>query len=274
MEADREPLDLLLPRAAGAQRRRPSAAVQSVDRAMRILEILEREGAMAATSLAVELGVHQSTVLRLLMALRQRGLVEQQRATQEYRLGSALIRLAGAVHPWLDLTCTARPVCAHLSERLGETVSLAVLKGGEVVNIDQVNRSTSVVRVDSRGRRTGLHATSTGKVFLASLPDDAREDVLCGDLERMTDRTITDPDRLRTELDVIRRRGWGSTEEELELGLNAVAAPIHRVDGSVLAALCVSGPVFRLTHDRIDRVGQMTADAAKQVSQRAGATDR
>jgi IclR family acetate operon transcriptional repressor len=248
----------------------PRAAVQSVDRALTILEILEREGWMGVTDLAAELGIHKSTAFRLLATLEQRGLVEQHVETQKYRLGFALVRLAGAVRAGLDLTRSARPVCEWLSERTGETVNLAVLEGGEVVNIDQVNLSSSVVSVDWLGRRTGLHATSTGKVFLASLPDRVREDVLRGELARMTDRTVTDPGRLRAELDAIRRRGWSATEEELELGLNAVAAPVHGADGSVLAAICVSGPAFRLTHDRIDDVGSLTADAAQQVSRRLG----
>lgn len=245
-------------------------AVQSVDRALSILEILEREGWMGVTTLARELRIHKSTAFRLLATLEQRGMVEQHVETQKYRLGFALVRLASAVRAGLDLTRSARPVCEWLSEQTGETVNIAVLEGGEVVNIDQVNLSPSVVSVDWLGRRTGLHVTSTGKVFLASLPDRVREDVLRGGLERMTDRTITDPDRLRAELDTIRRRGWGSTEEELELGLNAVAAPVRGADGSVLAAICVSGPMFRLTHERVSDIGLLTADAAQQVSRRLG----
>jgi DNA-binding IclR family transcriptional regulator len=248
----------------------PKAVVQSVDRALAILEILEREGWMGVTALAAELQIHKSTAFRLLATLEQRGLVEQHVETQKYRLGFALVRLAGAVRAGLDLTRSARPVCEWLSEQTGETVNLAVLEGGEVVNIDQVNLSSSVVSVDWLGRRTGLHVTSTGKVFLASLPERVRDDILRSGLPRLTDRTITDPDRLRAELADIRERGWGSTEEELELGLNAVAAPVHGADGSVLAAICVSGPVFRLTRERLSAVGPLAADAAQQISRRLG----
>lgn len=248
----------------------PRPVVQSVDRALTILELLEREGWMGVTRLAAELEIHKSTAFRLLATLEHRGLVEQHVETQKYRLGFALVRLASAVRAGLDLTRSARPVCERLSEQTGETVNIAVLEGGEVVNIDQVNLSSSVVSVDWLGHRTGVHATSTGKVFLAFLPERVRGEILRGSLARLTPQTVTDPDRLRAELDVIRDRGFSYTEEELEVGLNAVAAPIHGADGSVLAAVCVSGPVFRLTAERLDDVGALAVNAAQQISRRLG----
>lgn len=244
--------------------------VQSVDRALTILELLEREGWMGVTRLARELAIHKSTAFRLLATLEHRGLVEQHVETQKYRLGFALVRLAGAVRAGLDLTRSARPVCEWLSEQTGETVNIAVLEGGEVVNIDQVNLSSSVLSVDWLGRRTGVHATSTGKVFLAFLPERVRDEMLRGSLTRMTAHTITDPDVLRAQLSVIRERGYSYTEQELELGLNAVAAPVHGADGSVLATVCVSGPVFRLTTQQLDDVGLLAVDAAQQISRRLG----
>lgn len=248
----------------------PRSVVQSVDRALTILEILEREGWMGVTRLSRELGIHKSTAFRLLATLEHRGLVEQHAETQKYRLGFALVRLAGAVRAGLDLTRSARPVCEWLSEQTGETVNIAVLEGGEVVNIDQVNLSSSVLSVDWLGRRTGLHATSTGKVFMAYLPDRVRDEILRGTLPPMTPYTVTDAQVLRQQLADIRQRGWSSTEQELELGLNAVAAPIHGADGSVLATVCVSGPVFRLTSERLPDVGDLAADAAQQISRRLG----
>jgi IclR family acetate operon transcriptional repressor len=245
-------------------------AVQSVDRALTILEILEREGWMGVTTLARELGIHKSTAFRLLATLEQRGIVEQHVETQKYRLGFALVRLASAVRAGLDLTRSARPVCEWLSEQTGETVNIAVLEGGEVVNIDQVNLSSSVVSVDWLGRRTGLHSTSTGKVFLAHLPERVREEILDSNLAPMTPKTITDPDVLRAQLAEIRTLGWSATDEELELGLNAVAAPIHGADGAVLATVCVSGPKFRLTPQRLPDVGHLAVDAAQQISRRLG----
>jgi IclR family acetate operon transcriptional repressor len=248
----------------------PRVVVQSVDRALAILEILEREGWVGVTTLARELGIHKSTAFRLLTTLEQRGVVEQHVETQKYRLGFALVRLAGAVRAGLDLTRSARPVCEWLSEQTGETVNIAVLEGGEVVNIDQVNLSASVVSVDWLGRRSGLHCTSTGKIFLAFLPERLRDDIIRTGLTRLTPHTITDEQQLRNQLTVIRRRGWSATEQELELGLNAVAAPIQGADGSVVATVCVSGPIFRLTAERLSAVGALTAEAGRRISRRLG----
>jgi DNA-binding IclR family transcriptional regulator len=246
------------------------SVVQSVDRALSILEILEREGWVGVTTIARELDIHKSTSFRLLATLEQRGIVEQHVETQKYRLGFALVRLAGAVRAGLDLTRSARPVCEWLSEQTDETVNIAVLEGGEVVNIDQVNLSSSVVSVDWLGRRTDLHVTSTGKVFLAFMPERLRDEVLRLGLARVTPHTVTDERELREQLALIRRRGWSSTEQELELGLNAVAAPIKGADGSVLATVCVSGPMFRMTSERLAEIGPLTADAGQRISRRLG----
>lgn len=246
------------------------SVVQSVDRALAILEILEREGWVGVTTLSRELDIHKSTAFRLLATLERRGMVEQHVETQKYRLGFALVRLAGAVRAGLDLTRSARPVCEWLSEQTGETVNIAVLEGGEVVNIDQVNLSSSVVSVDWLGRRTDLHVTSTGKVFLAFMPERLRKEILRDGLARVTANTVVDERELQDQLAGIRQRGWSATEQELELGLNAVAAPIQGADGSVLATVCVSGPVFRLTSERLAEVGPLTADAGRQISRRLG----
>lgn len=248
----------------------PRAIVQSVDRALSILEILERGGWVGVTTAARELGVHKSTAFRLLATLERRGVVEQNAETQKYRLGFTLVRLAGAVRAGLDLTRSARPVCEWLSGRTGETVNISVLEGGEVVNIDQVTLSSSVVGVDWLGRRAALHATSTGKVFLAHMPERLREEILHGGLAQLTPQTVTDVQQLREQLTGIRQRGWGSTEQELELGLNAVAAPIYGSDGSVLATVCVSGPMFRLTAERLAEAGSLTAEAGRRISRRLG----
>ncbi|MGH3664485.1 MAG: IclR family transcriptional regulator [Egibacteraceae bacterium] len=248
------------------------AVVQSVDRALALTEILAREGWTGVTDLANELGIHKSTVFRLLATLERRGLVEQHVETQKYRLGFAIVRLANAVRSALDLTRYARPVAERLSESVGETVNLAVLEGQQVVNIDQVNLSPAFVTVNWLGRRTPLHCTSTGKVFLAHAPESVRRDLLADPLERLTPHTITDPDVLRRELDAVLVAGYAHTVQELELGLNAVAAPVRAADGSVLATISVSGPSFRLEARHMDAVGAQTREAAREISQRLGFT--
>ncbi|NJP89855.1 IclR family transcriptional regulator [Nonomuraea sp. FMUSA5-5] len=240
-----------------------SASVQSVDRAIAILEILARDGATRVTDLAAELAVHKSTAFRLLAALEQGGLVEQSGDRGRYRLGFGVVRLAGAATAQLDLSRESRPVCLRLAEEIGETVNIAVGRGGDAVNVSQVRGPAAISGHNWVGQRTPAHATSSGKVLLAF--GVLR---LGPELERYTPHTITTPHELR--LDEIRERGWAATVEELEVGLNAVAAPIRGADGSVVAAVSASGPSYRLTPDRLAEVGAALVAGAREISQRIG----
>ncbi|MCA2221579.1 IclR family transcriptional regulator [Nonomuraea aurantiaca] len=240
-----------------------NTSVQSVDRAIAILEILAREGATRVTDLAVQLDVHKSTAFRLLAALEQGGLVEQSGDRGRYRLGFGVVRLAGAATAQLDLSKESRPVCLRLAEAVGETVNIAVPQDGDAVNISQVRGPAAISGHNWVGQRTPSHATSSGKVLLAfgalRLPAEPA---------RYTPSTLTEAGRLR--LAEIRERGWATTVEELEVGLNAVAAPIRGSDGSVVAAVSVSGPSYRLTPERLPEVGALLAEGAREISQRIG----
>jgi IclR family transcriptional regulator, acetate operon repressor len=249
---------------------RSGTVVQSVDRALSIMEILARDDWSGVTEIAKELGIHKSTVFRLVSTLERRGFVVQHADTQKYRLGFAVVRLASGVRYELDLTQVARPVCERLSEWSGETVNLAVLEGGEVVNVDQVNLSTATVSVNWIGRRSALHATSTGKVFLAYAPEQVLERYIRRGLSTLTEHTITDAAVLRQHLDEVRQRGYASALEELEVGLHAVAAPVFGHEGDVVAAVGVSGPSYRLVPERIDEVGRLTADGGLEISRGLG----
>ncbi len=248
-----------------------TGGLQSVTRALKTLELVAEAGELGVTELGRRLGVHKATASRLAATLAERGLLERDSATDRYRLGFGLIRLAGAAMAGLDLVRTARPMLEELAEETRETVTLGVVSGEEVVSIDQVTGTRSIVSVSWVGRRNSLHTTSTGKVFLAFMEDAERERRLGSALERETKRTIVDAAQLRTQLGEIRRRGYAQTLEELEEGLNAVAAPVRQADGQVVAALSVSGPAFRMRPVDLPRVGRLTMEAAGTISRRLGA---
>jgi DNA-binding IclR family transcriptional regulator len=185
-----------------------------------------------------------------------------------------LIRLAGAAMASLDLVRTARPILEDLADRTRETVNLGVLSGDAVVYIDQVTGTRSIVAVSWVGRRTPLHCTSNGKVLLAFLGDKERDRLLAGPLDNPTPRSVVKPADLRTQLEEVRVRGYAQTMEELEEGLNAVAAPVRRGDGEVVAALSVSGPAFRMRPVDLPRVGRLVMEAASSISRRMGYVER
>lgn len=246
------------------------APVKSVDRAITVLEILAQHGEAGVTEIAGELGVHKSTAFRLVGALERRGLVEQPGSRGKYQLGFGVIRLAGAMTAGLDLTQQSRRVCEDLAYELGETVNIAIPSGSWVVNIDQVRGASAVVSQNWIGRQCPLHATSSGKVLLAYMPPHEQRRVLRSRLEAVTERTITDPDLLRAQIDELYDRGYVSAVEELEIGLNAVAAPVRGVSGDVIAAVSAAGPSYRMTEESLEEIGRRVAKAGAEISTRMG----
>lgn len=244
--------------------------VQSVDRALILMEILGRDGPTGVSDLARQLGIHKSTVFRLLATLQRRGLVEQHPVDQRYGLGMALIRLARSVREELDVVALARPASEELSRVTGETVNISVLEGGTVINLEEVNRSDSLLGVSWLGRHTSLHNTSNGKVFLAFMDHEQARQALAGPLTSTTEHTVVDPDVLTAQLEQVRETGYAWQYEELEPGLAAVAAPIRDAGGGVLATISIAGPAFRMTVQRMPELGHLAAQAAAGVSDRLG----
>jgi DNA-binding IclR family transcriptional regulator len=246
-------------------------SIQSVSRAISVLEILARRGDVRVTELAVELGVHKSTAFRLLAALEQRGLVEQDHDRGRYRLGFGLVRLAGAVTARMDVNRVGRPVCERLAVRIGETMNIAVAHGAYAVNVDQVPGPAAISAHNWVGQLTPLHATSSGKVLLAAMSPGARAGAFGGvGLTRFTTATITSASRLERELRTVTQRGYATTVEEYEPGLNAVAAPVRDSHGAVVAAVSASGPAFRLTPERMAQLAEELCDGADEISHLLG----
>ena len=164
-----------------------SGPVQSVDRAVAILEILARDGEAGVTEVARELGVHKSTASRLLAALDRRELVAQDTARGKFRLGVGLVRLAGAASQKLDVVQESRPVCQALAREVGETVNLAILSGRDALYLDQVAGPAALSPHNWAGQRIPLHATSDGKVLLAYLSEAQLKECLTPPLARLTE---------------------------------------------------------------------------------------
>lgn len=245
--------------------------MQSVDRALIVLEILARLGEAGVTEIAAELDVHKSTASRLLSSLEDRDLVEQLQDRGKYRLGVGILRLANAVSGELDVVQQGRDICQRLAADVGETVNVAVRRSRYVVNVDQARGPSAVGTHNWVGELTPLHATSSGKVLLASMPARMRRELLgAAPLTRFTDRTITSVDELERQLDAVADDEWVLSVGEFEAGLNAVAAPIRDHGGVAIAALSVSGPVYRLDEARMQEIGPKIASSAAEIGRRMG----
>lgn len=246
------------------------SAVQSVDRAVTILEILAARGEAGITEIAEELGVHKSTASRLVSALQRRGLLEQLGDRGKYALSFGIVRLAAATTGRMDLARLGQPTCQALAEIIGETVNLAVSDGEAAINLAQEFGTSSVSSQNWVGRRTPLHATSAGKVLLAHMDEGERRTLLRRRLPRYTEATITEPAALRAELARVVDEGYARSFEELEVGMHAVAVPVWAHDGTVVAALSASGPSYRLPRRRARAVVSDMRDAARELSAKLG----
>lgn len=248
----------------------PPAAVQSVDRALQVLEIIATRGQAGVTEIAAELGVHKSTVSRLIAVLEARGYVEQLSDRGKYRLGFSIARLARSSSAHTSLARQSQPACDALAAEVGETANLALLDDRRIVNIVEASPVAEVAVRTWVGQSCPAHATSSGKVLLAGLAPGELRTRLGQRLETFTPKTVATVAELEAELADVRENGWASVEEELEIGLNAVAAPVYDSAAEVVAALSVSGPSYRLSSEHFAQVAKQTIAAADGISRRLG----
>lgn len=244
---------------------RGSMSIQSVAKAIEILRALTRhDGPLSVTELSTQLGLHKSTISRLLFTLEAGGLVTKDGRTGHYRLGLGLLEMAGVVLEDFDLRLVAQPHLLRLAEASGETINLGVLDRDEAVNIAQILSPRPVKRVGWIGRRNPLHCTAA-RVFLAFGSDALLQRVVARGLPAHTPHTITDPTALARELDTIRQRGYAVVRDEFEVGVTALSAPIRGRRGEVIAAVGLTGPSFRLSEDVLPVRAEQLLDAASGI---------
>ena len=231
-----------------------SGGVQSLERALDILEVLGRsEGDLGVSEVGTAVGLANGTVHRLLSTLTNRGYARQNPLTRKYGLGLKAFALASSARE--SLGPLARPFLEELTEVSRESSNLASLDKGSVVYIEQVPAPRMVRMFTEPGNRVPAHATGTGKVLLAYQPPEVIDSVVRrAGLPRFTPHTMTDPERLKSELDDIRERGYALDSEEMEEGVRCLAAPVFSPDGQILVAMSISGPATRLGQDRLEEL--------------------
>jgi IclR family acetate operon transcriptional repressor len=234
---------------------------QAVDRAARLLsEVVHAPDPVTFTELAEVTGLAKSTTSRLLLALERNHLVRR------FLPGEMFVSFAWRGGADTSLVAVAQPFLDRLGKATGETVNLGVAAGNVVEQIAQVDSTYLIGGTNWVGRPVPLHASGLGKVLLAYGVAKPRG----GELERCTDKTITSEDALRAELAAVRARGYAVTEEELERGLIAFAAPVFRYDGAVVAALSVSAPTTRMTREAAANAARHCVDEAAGLSAALG----
>jgi IclR family transcriptional regulator, acetate operon repressor len=245
----------------------PTPGTQSIDRGAQLLAlVLESDAPRALGELAAEAGLPKSTASRILGALERNGLVEQEGMRGAFRAGPVMARFAGRGISLRRLAELSERPMATLSEATGETINVAVAGPSGVEHVAQIDSVHYLGTSHWVGRRVPYHCSANGKVLLAFSAAGAA----AGELEPRTSRTITEPALLAAELESIRREGYGTAVDELELGLSAVAAPVLDDSGRAVAALSVSGPTLRLSPRRIAELHPIVIKQARALGEQLG----
>ncbi|WP_165975598.1 IclR family transcriptional regulator [Actinomadura rubrisoli] len=224
---------------------------QTADHALRILEELGEAGPVGMTELAQRLSLNRTVVHRLLKTLAARGFVSRQ--GNLYHLGPALTRLAETIQP--DLRAVASPIMDRVAKAAGETVVLHTIDGHQAVVLDQAVATKHVVQVSHHiGSRHPLIVGASGRAILAFLPADAVVKILKAGAETAS---------IEKSLNLVRKRGYAHSHDELQLGVHGIAVPLRSTDGTAFASLAILVPTSR-AHD-LERRAPLLTSAAHDV---------
>ena len=248
--------------------KKPAQYVKAVGRALDIIEeLVKADDDLGVTELSQRLDIHKSTIYRLLSTLSYRGYVEQDSRTNNYKVGIKLFEVGSSVLNKMDLRSKIKPHLEQLMLDTKETVHLGILDDYEVVYIDKVESNETIRMYSKIGRRVPTHCTSLGKVLLAYSPEEVVDNAIqVKGLPKYTENTITDPDEFKERLARVRERGYAIDDEEQEPNIRCLAGPIFNYDGEIIAAFSISGPLMRMSEERVDDLSALVKDYSTRIS--------
>jgi IclR family transcriptional regulator, KDG regulon repressor len=259
-----------LQRATSAQSDR--YRIHVIDRAAQILDCFGFDHQeLSVSEIGAKTYLHRSTAHRILMALEYNDLIQQNPENGKYRLGIKLFRLGHQAVSHLNLREICRPFLTRVMNETKETVHLAVLDEDQVLYLDKVE-GPHALRMPSRvGRRIPTYCTSLGKAMLSCLDDQEVKNILRAQVLRpYTANTVKTLNQLLTDLRVIRKRGYSVDNEEIEIGLRCVGAPIRDYTGCMVGAISVAAPSARLADKKTAAIGRRVMVIAGEISEKLG----
>jgi IclR family KDG regulon transcriptional repressor len=246
--------------------------IKSLQRAINILDLFDEQTAeLGITEIAETLGLHKSTAAGLVYTLEHNGYLDQDSETRKYRLGFKLVERASTLLDQIDVRQVALPYLQELRAGCGESVNLAVRDGGQIVYIERLTTTQSLGMRAKVGYRAPMHCTALGKAILSCMPPREVEELVAqSGLPAATPHSITDRAQFLQEMDRVREHGFALDNEENEIGVRCVAAPILDHTDRPAAAVSISSPVLRFPPSEVPRYGQMVIEAANAISARLG----
>jgi len=258
------------------RREKVNYVIQSVSHALDVLEqFCSDADELGVTELSKRLKLHKNNVFRLLATLESRGYIEQNRATENYRLGVQCLHIGRSYAQHMGLLRQARSIMEQLVKQCHESALVAVLRRGGVVPVDTVEANQPVRLASLLGESLPLHCTAVGKAHLAFESEDDLKNSLPEALERYTPTTITDRQALAEQLKAIAAAGYAVDNGEFIADLRSVAAPIRDYTRQLVGSLAISGPAYRISPERIEKeVVPLVVKAGKELSSRLGYNEK
>lgn len=253
------------------RREKSNYIIQAVAHALDVLEQFHGDGELGVTELSKRLKLHKNNVFRILATLESRGYIEQNRATENYRLGTKCLQLGQTYIQHMGLLQQARPIMAEIVKACQESTYVAVMRKGHVVPLDMVDSEQPIRIVSYVGENLPLHCTAVGKIHLAFEPPEEVQRVLPEQLTAHTQRTLIDRHVLLEQLAAISSRGYAVDNGEHVNDVRAVAVPIKDYTRTVVGSLAVSGPSYRIPPERVEQeIIPLAVKSGHELSSRLG----
>lgn len=256
-----------------AKKEKSEYIIQAVSHALDLLEQFHGEvDELGVTELSKRLKLHKNNVFRLLATLESRGYIEQNRATENYRLGLKSLELGQTFIKQMGLLRQAKPILEKLVGACNETSYVAIFKDGYIVYLDVVETDLTVRVVSRVGSRLPAYCTASGKVHLAHMSDEEVETMLpAKELKAYTPNTVVDRDQLKQELRKVAEAGYAVDDEEVDIGVRCIAAPIRDYTRRIVGAVSISGPAMRFSDERLEKeLVPLAIQAGEELSTRLG----
>lgn len=253
------------------RREKSNYMIQAVAHALDVLEQFHTDGELGVTELSKRLKLHKNNVFRILATLESRGYIEQNRSTENYRLGTKCLQLGQTYIQHMGLLQQARPIMIDVVKACHESTYVAVMRKGQVVPLDAVESDQPVRIISHVGENLPLHCTAAGKIHLAFEPAEELQRCLSENLVQYTPHTITDRSVLTEQLSIVATNGYAIDSGEYLNDVYSVAAPIKDYTRTVVGSLTISGPAYRIPSERVQ--GEMiplVIKAGRELSSRLG----
>ena len=255
-----------------AEEKETKNPIQSAERIFQVMEMLAEHGEMGLMEISAALGLHKSTVHRLLMSLVYMGYARQDESTQKYMLSYKIVSMAGRMLDRMDILQVAKPYMEHLSNLSGEAVHLVQREGNNILYIYKIEAKVGTIRMVSHvGMVHPMYCSGVGKAIMATLPENEVKQIWNESIiEKKTAHTITDYEDMKKVLDDVRKNGYALDDEENEEGVRCIAASLFDYHSEVKYAFSISGPSSRMTRERVDELSVDVKKVQEELSRELG----